>query len=217
MSTSQASLLGNNNEESRSSTSSALSSSSTTPREPQATLPEGVVDLYPSEKDTMKVGTCKHNFCATKSLTQAFLSSYGHDYYQILKDQEHDDASSETCSTNHTHSSDAESLSLSSSPRNSHHHHPAAPSLNRPVLGSSPHVGDLETLDRQPHLSAKMRAVLMDWLIELSEEYRFGAQTLQLAVALVDQSLACGAPGLAEEGESGFFTVKREMLQCVGW
>jgi hypothetical protein len=62
-----------------------------------------------------------------------------------------------------------------------------------------------------------MRAILIDWMIELAEEYKCTPMTLQLAVALVDKSLARGAPSLTSENKTkGYFTVKRDMLQCVG-
>jgi len=209
MGPSKASLdLGNNNDlESRSSTSSSVSAR----QQQRQTLPAGVVDLY--SLDISKVATCKQNYCEQKSLTDSFLSSYGYEYYQHLKDKEHDSSSSQTSSTNRTNSTDNESLSLSS-PLSGNV--VSLANTNRPVLGSTPLVGDLETLDRQPHLTEKMRAILMDWLVELSEEYKFAPQTLQLAVSLVDKCLARGAPTLAQKADE-FFTVKREMLQCVGW
>ena len=220
---STASLLRNHDTESRSSSTS--SSTALSARLQRQALPDGVVDLYPSKQDSSKRGTCKQRYCTSKSLTEAFLSTYGYEYYQGLKDQEHDDdvssaTSNHTCSTT-TESNSLDLSSLTETPRRSHHF--VAPSSflanqqRPPVLGSSSLAGELECLDRQPHLSPKMRAILMDWLIELSEEFRFTPMTLQLAVALVDKCLACGPPTLQEEFSTSFFTVKREMLQCVGW
>ena len=94
-------------------------------------------------------------------------------------------------------------------------------------MGAVEGAGDLEFVDRQPFLSLKMRAILMDWLVELSEEYNFTPETLQLAVVLVDKCLACGPPpGISMSSSSldvesssaaSFFVVRREILQCVGW
>jgi hypothetical protein len=125
-------------------------------------------------------------------------------------------------STNRTTSTIAESLSLAESPGSSSHHISLA--SNRPVVGAVEGAGDLEFVDRQPYLSVKMRAILMDWLVELSEEYNFSPKTLQLAVILVDKCLACGPPsGMlsssfdVESSSASFFVVGREFLQCVGW
>ncbi|KAL3939088.1 MAG: hypothetical protein SGBAC_006133 [Bacillariaceae sp.] len=47
-------------------------------------------------------------------------------------------------------------------------------------------------LSYQPELSPKMRAILVDWIIELSEHFHFGPASLHLAITLVDKVMACG-------------------------
>jgi hypothetical protein len=44
----------------------------------------------------------------------------------------------------------------------------------------------------QPNLTPKMRSILIDWLIELSEHFSFESSTLHLAVTMVDRVLASG-------------------------
>lgn len=44
----------------------------------------------------------------------------------------------------------------------------------------------------QPQLTPKMRSILVDWLIELSEHFSFESSTLHLAVTMVDRVLASG-------------------------
>jgi hypothetical protein len=44
----------------------------------------------------------------------------------------------------------------------------------------------------QTELTPKMRAILVDWLIELSDHFNFGPATLHLAITMVDRVLACG-------------------------
>lgn len=44
----------------------------------------------------------------------------------------------------------------------------------------------------QPNLTPKMRSILVDWLIELSEHFSFESSTLHLAVTMVDRVLASG-------------------------
>jgi hypothetical protein len=50
----------------------------------------------------------------------------------------------------------------------------------------------------QPELTPKMRAILVDWMIELSEHFPLGPATLHLAITLADRVLASGP--LSEEG-----------------
>jgi hypothetical protein len=93
----------------------------------------------------------------------------------------------------------------------------------------------MDYMDRQPFLTSEMRAILVDWLIELAEEYNLQPKTLHMAVALVDRSLACVTGADAQNCNQcmtstdsasyddtsllskGGFVVNREMLQCVGW
>lgn len=98
------------------------------------------------------------------TLFNAFLSSYGSDYYAGLFDMEQ----------------------LNDSKRKE--------------------VGSPETngyMNRQPYLTLPMRGILVDWLIELTAEYKLLPETLYLAVKLVDRTL-------------GKVKIERNMLQCVG-
>ena len=58
-------------------------------------------------------------------------------------------------------------------------------------------------LDHQPDISASMRTILVDWLIEVQENFELFHETLYLAVKLVDLYLQKKV-------------VKREYLQLVG-
>ena len=49
-----------------------------------------------------------------------------------------------------------------------------------------------KSMSIQPQLTPKMRSILVDWLIELSDHFSFGSSTLHLAVTLVDRVLASG-------------------------
>ena len=51
-----------------------------------------------------------------------------------------------------------------------------------------------------------MRTILMDWLHEVAEHYKLSVETLWLAVALVDRSLAC-----FYGTEGGNFTIGGEL------
>ncbi|KAF7651422.1 hypothetical protein LDENG_00111320 [Lucifuga dentata] len=56
---------------------------------------------------------------------------------------------------------------------------------------------------KQPSLSADMRAILVDWLVEVQENFELNHETLYLAVKMTDHYLSLTA-------------IKREMLQLVG-
>lgn len=58
--------------------------------------------------------------------------------------------------------------------------------LLREQLHSLP---DPAYLDRQPHLSVKMRAILVDWLVDVAGNYKLSTGTLFLLIRLVDKYL----------------------------
>jgi len=55
----------------------------------------------------------------------------------------------------------------------------------------------------QKYISPKMRAVLVDWLVEVAEEFKVHAETLHLAVSYVDRFLTMNV-------------VTRDKLQLLG-
>jgi cyclin-A len=58
-------------------------------------------------------------------------------------------------------------------------------------------------MKKQPDINDSMRAILVDWLVEVSEEYRLHSETLCLAVNYIDRFLS-------------FMSVVRAKLQLVG-
>ena len=58
-------------------------------------------------------------------------------------------------------------------------------------------------MSRQSDVTATMRAVLVDWLVEVQENFELNHETLYIAVKLVDQHLHR-------------FKVTKETLQLVG-
>lgn len=177
-------------------------------------VPEGVLNLYP---ETRRYScSCDENHCSSQSLSHCFLTQYGKEYSDSLKDwnalyfpasskgtviaDKCDDHSS--CSSDSTHTYDSSM--------------PTAPSggVQYVVHGS---INDEESevstmsqqIEYQPHLTEKMRAVLVDWLIELSVEYKLHPRTLHLTVALLNRALECG--------KNGDLIIERDMFQCLGW
>jgi len=74
----------------------------------------------------------------------------------------------------------------------------------------------LNYISRQPHLTSNMRAILIDWLVEMSLEYRLHAETVYLAVSLTDRALACVGYESKRKGAVDM-VVSKDKLQCVGW
>lgn len=58
-------------------------------------------------------------------------------------------------------------------------------------------------MKKQPDINDNMRSILVDWLVEVSEEYRLHSETLCLAVQYIDRFLS-------------FMSVVRAKLQLVG-
>ena len=67
-------------------------------------------------------------------------------------------------------------------------------------------------MDRHARLNYRMRTILVDWLASVTERFRLSENTFNLAVTLLDRTLAC----VSSNGKITF-TVKREAYQCYGW
>lgn len=65
-------------------------------------------------------------------------------------------------------------------------------------------MGAQTMLQRHPALQARMRAILLDWLIEVCEVYRLHRETFYLAIDFIDRFLAKSAP------------VPKNRLQLIG-
>lgn len=48
---------------------------------------------------------------------------------------------------------------------------------------------DPEYMSRQPHINARMRAILVDWMLEVSYKFKLVAETYFLAISIVDRYL----------------------------
>ena len=58
-------------------------------------------------------------------------------------------------------------------------------------------------MTKQPDISHSMRSILVDWLVEVAEEYKLHTETLYLAVSYIDRFLS-------------YMSVQRSKLQLVG-
>lgn len=59
-------------------------------------------------------------------------------------------------------------------------------------------------LEKHPEITDGMRVILVDWLVEVVQEYKLRSETLHLAVNYLDRFLSCTV------------FVKRGKLQLVG-
>lgn len=85
----------------------------------------------------------------------------------------------------------------------------------------------IDYLQRQPKFTIDMRRTLVDWLLEVTEEYKLSSETFWLSVTLVDRSLACSYGGEKGSGSSSATTSKciigeemmvpTENIQLLGW
>ena len=58
-------------------------------------------------------------------------------------------------------------------------------------------------MEKQGDITVSMRWILVDWMVEVAEEYNLGTETLYLAVSYIDRFLS-------------HMSVKRDKLQLVG-
>lgn len=198
-------------------------------------LPEGVIDLYPS-KDSFEFPPCPcgQDDCSAHALTTSFIQSYGNDYFTQLKEREEPAITPPSPMTPQNTSVSATARSRSSSSESSIESH-ATPEHRKDfvyidtsqVEGIEPIESDL-FLHYQPELTPKMRAILVDWIIELSEHFDFGPAALHLSVTLVDKVLARGPLSMydidevdedrLDDGESktNCFLISRDRFQLLG-
>lgn len=155
-----------------------------------------------------------------EALTIDFIRKYGDDYWHSLHEREHpifassnESDSAESCPSTPSRtkndsfgspSSCASSACASTvTPRKSatkpkEFHYYYMEDQNRTP---DPHLSgenQKKKLDSQPELTPKMRSILVDWMIELSEHFNFEPSTLHLAVTMVDRVLARGPFGNQE-------------------
>lgn len=70
-------------------------------------------------------------------------------------------------------------------------------------------------LPRQPLITASMRAILVNWLAEVANEYSVSSAAFHLGVSLLDAFLAKGRPEPDSYDEDGI--VSRNEFQGLGW
>jgi hypothetical protein len=212
-----------------SSGSSSRSSTSSYSRN-QPRLPAGVINVY-SRRHRSLVPDENHNSIA--SLTDSYIDSYGQEFYQLLRAREAGGTVAASQSSADSPESPTSPASSTMTPNRRVVYVPHRPILGRDAsvsTHSSTTLSLSDCLPNQPHLTPKMRAILIDWLIELSEEYKLSESTIFCAAAMVNASLECGSapedldeealtqsPTSISSTAQGRLIVGRDMLQCLGW
>ena len=204
------------------------------------TLPEGVIDIYPEEDCQHAICSCGADHCSARTLTSSYIHTYGKEYWQHLKDVEEPTILLPTSSSADGSPGSRSTRSDAQSPGDDHDDEATAataetPEYNRDWVFLNPEAVDSPELHEstkylpyQPDLTPKMRSILVDWIIELSEHFNFGPTALHLAVTLVDKVLACGPIRIDEdsddeadsdaedESKTNCFLISRERFQLLG-
>ena len=168
-------------------------------------LPPQVPNVFAS-KQPYTPCQCLGHQCSRGCLSADFLDVYGWEYKALLKEAEH----REYKSADFQDSDPLSLLTVSKIVPSPEHR------TREQTEWASPRSinWDLDDyMERQPDLAPKMRSILIDWLVELTDEYKLCPTTFHLAITLIDKSLACAKD---EDDENGFF-VRRDLLQCLGW
>jgi len=121
---------------------------------------------------------CSRSDTAT-DLSQQYLKTYSKEYYNYLFSKE-------------------ETTQPASKPR----------TRNRAKLEFQFMDQPCDYMSTQPYISKQMRAILVDWLIEVQEDLLMQESTLYLAVRLLDRALSC-------TGDTAIL-IEKENLQSLG-
>jgi cyclin A len=202
-------------------------------RKGDTSLPRGVVDLYSSKLAAQKISCkCGEEHCSSEALSASFVHSYGKEYWQIMKDNEEPavvppspvSSSSKSSSFLSPRSSCDSSIFSHETPD----HRRSWVYIDTSCVEATQPKESTKFLHYQPELTPKMRSILVDWVIELSEHFHFGPSALHLAITLVDKVLACGPLSMDDEdwsddhdydeidSNTNCFLISRERFQLLG-
>ena len=139
----------------------------------------GTSSSYPLPDDVIDIDAPNECKCNLNELNESYLNTYGKEYHNYLFSKEE---------TSHY------------KPRTRHR-----AKLEFQFVDNSP----CDYMHMQPFISKQMRAILVDWLIEVQEDLGLMDGTLFLAVRLLDRALSCKGDGEIH--------IEKENLQCLGW
>jgi Cyclin, N-terminal domain len=170
-------------------------------------LPPQVPNVF-SSTNSHTPCQCTSHQCSRGCISAEYLDEYGWEYRALLKESEGRSYPDPRSSTEDADPQKLLTLSGISPP-------PENRTREQTQWASPRSINwDLDDyMERQADLAPRMRAILIDWVVELSEEYKLSDKSFHLAVTLIDLSLASFRDG----NESDIFAVPRDMLQCLGW
>lgn len=183
---------------------------------PSILLPAQVSNVFTFKKYGMVACQCLDTHCTQNCITAKYLSIYGWEYRALLRESESQEFISTEQRLTSERSSTLEPLVASGilppfEKRSRQFNAWSGPESINWSLSNY--------MERQPELAPKMRGILVDWIIELSEEYKLCPTTVHLAISLVDKTLACTplfSDGSEEKVKKGYY-IPRDLLQCLGW
>jgi hypothetical protein len=201
-------------------------------------LPQGVVNIF-STRPAVKSCTCLHDvsFQQNSSLAFSHICNYGKEYGDILREKEDREMSElyavlpiqseNRLADDDSDDSDDESRPGTPRPGTVLKYRPRALSMKQSRSGPSEKI---EKLPRQPFLSPKMRSILVNWLVEVAQEYKVSADGYHLAITLLDLILSRGPSAQQlvlldiddsddedEDEDMQKFLVLRHEFQALGW
>lgn len=171
------------------STTSNASHSSSSGGSSSIQLPDDVIDIDAYPSSTSECCTCSNKYDTNNDLSEAYLQTYSKEYHNHLFSKE------ETNST-------TDSFPKSSKTKQPRTRHRAK--LEFTFVDNQP----IDYMSMQPHISKQMRAILIDWLIEVQVDLVMQESTLHLAVRLLDRALSCTGHNAIR--------IEKERLQCLG-
>lgn len=168
-------------------------------------LPGHISNLFASKTIRVTPCQCLESQCAQDCITSAYLDAYGWEYRSLLREAEEQEFNRDK------YDQQLPEKSLGLAPLVSAR---ILPPLEKRFREHTEWSGprsikwDLSNyIDRQPELAPRMRGILVDWIVELSEEYKLSPTTFHLAITLIDKALA----------SKPLFYIQKELLQCLGW
>jgi hypothetical protein len=216
-----------------------------TPGDGAATeLPTGVINIFPSKNDKSRC-CCptqpQRAALAPSDLAQIFVSQYGAENLAYLQDKEGREYPSKSPTTNRV-----PNISSAPSMLASPAHSPKEDVIDSKLAGYGtplfvgvtnakflpPFGGEenaeflekmLDYLPKQPWVTARMRAILVSWLVEVTADLDISEEAFHVAISILDKVLRSGAtkelyranPGY--DWDANFFCVRVSELQALGW
>jgi hypothetical protein len=205
-------------------------------------LPTGVVNIFPTHNDQSRC-CCpmqpQRTTLASCDVAQVFLSQYGAENLAYLQERERREFLSESPTTNRASKTPSAQSMLSSFARTSREDEIASKLAGRvsPPPGGVSNAKFLppsgratkafenlsDYLPKQPWVTARMRATVVSWLVEVTIDLSIGDEAFHVAISILDRVLRSGVTAQQYQAnpdcdwDADFFCVRIRELQALGW